>query len=74
MTSVQEPPFTTLWLLPFHPKPRMIIHLLFAVVFTSHVSLFNILFKETEPRPIQPEQATSKEGQNELVTGKEKQQ
>ena len=49
----------------------MILAGLFAVVFICRTLPFNVLFQGTEPGPIQPEQATFEEGQDELVTGQE---
>ena len=65
---------TSPFLPPMHAD--MILAGLFLMVFICRASPFNMLFQGTEPRPIQPVQATFEEfqGQSELVTGREKQQ
>ena len=49
----------------------MILTGLFAAVLIWQASLFNVLFQGAKPELVQPEQATSEEGQSELVTGRE---
>ena len=53
------------------PHADMILTGLFAAVLIWQASLYNVLFHGAEPQPVQPEQATSEEGQSELVTGRE---
>ena len=61
--------FTIHYFIP--PHADMILTGLFAAIFIWQASLFNVLFHGAEPELVQPEQATSEEGQSELVTGRE---
>ena len=53
------------------PHADMILTGLFVAIWIWQASPFNVLFHGAEPELVQPEQATSEEGQSELVTGRE---